>query len=49
MESISVPKLDDPLHPAWKQCNDTVMTWILNVLTQSIAQSVICLNTAKDI
>lgn len=32
-----------------KQCNTTIMIWILNSLSISIAQSVLWMNTAKDI
>jgi len=32
----------------WIKCNDMVMSWILNVLTKTIADSIICAKTARQ-
>lgn len=42
-----MPKTDDRIYDAWKQCNDTVIAWIFNVLSPTICQGVIWLNTTK--
>lgn len=38
--TIPVPKADDPMHVVWEQCNTMVLTWLLNMLSPPIAQSV---------
>ena len=47
--SIIAPAATDPLHPAWERCNTLIMSWLLNLLSQSIAQSVIYLDHASEI
>ena len=47
--SIIAPAATDPLHPAWERCNTLIMSWLLNSVSQSIAQSVIYLDHASEI
>jgi len=47
--SIPIPTLTDPLYPTWKRCNTIIMSWLLNSLSPSIAQSVIYLERATDV
>ncbi|KAI3515606.1 hypothetical protein L1887_14507 [Cichorium endivia] len=47
--SISQPTLTDPTYPDWYRANSMVISWILNSLHQSIAESVLFLQTAKEI
>ncbi|WVY95950.1 hypothetical protein V8G54_028101 [Vigna mungo] len=47
--TITVPKVEEPLYSAWEKCNTLFMSWLLNSVTPSIAQSVIFLECAIDI
>nr|KYP37213.1 hypothetical protein KK1_041603 [Cajanus cajan] len=47
--TIPVPKVEEPLYSAWERCYTLVMSWLLNSVTPSIAQSVIFLECAIDI
>ncbi|XP_022635066.1 uncharacterized protein LOC111241415 [Vigna radiata var. radiata] len=47
--SIPAPASTDSLFPQWERCNTLIMSWLLNSLSPSIAQSVIYLNRAIDI
>ncbi|WVZ04365.1 hypothetical protein V8G54_025171, partial [Vigna mungo] len=47
--TIPVPKVEEPIYSAWERCNTLVMSWLLNSVTPSIAQSVIFLECAIDI
>jgi len=47
--TIPIPKVEKPLYSAWERCNTLVMSWLLNSVTPSIAQSVIFLECAIDI
>ena len=47
--SIATPASTDPLYPAWERCNTMLMSWLLNSVSQSIAQSVIYLDHASEI
>ncbi|WVZ03263.1 hypothetical protein V8G54_024069 [Vigna mungo] len=38
--AIPIPETIDPLYPSWERCNALLMSWILNSLSPSIAQSV---------
>lgn len=46
-----IPKLefDSPYYSFWERCNDMVIAWITNSLSNDIANSVMCFDTAKDI
>jgi hypothetical protein len=39
----------DPSYRAWNRCNQLVSSWILNSVSESIAQSVVFLENAIDI
>ena len=47
--SIPIPSEADPLYPHWECCNTLLMSWLLNSLAPSIAQSVVFLEIAIDI
>nr|KYP33640.1 hypothetical protein KK1_045498 [Cajanus cajan] len=47
--SIPKPAFIDPFYPHWEYCNKLLMSWLLNSLSPSIAQSVIFFETAIDI
>ena len=47
--TILVPESTDPLFSAWERCNTLILSWLLNSLSQSIAQSVIYLDNAVDV
>ncbi|KAJ0026288.1 hypothetical protein Pint_07601 [Pistacia integerrima] len=36
-------------YASWKQCNDVILSWILNSLTQDLADSVIFSTTAQEV
>ena len=47
--SIPIPQLTDPIYSSWERCNVLLMSWLLNSLSPSIAQSVIFFEHAIDI
>ncbi|XP_074351759.1 uncharacterized protein LOC141690900 [Apium graveolens] len=47
--SIVKPPLDDATYKAWDRCNCMMISWILGVLDQDIARSVLYYTTARDI
>jgi len=47
--SIPVPTTKRALYPPWERCNNLIILWLLNSLSQSIAQSVIYFDHATDI
>jgi hypothetical protein len=47
--SIVVPDRFDNLYRAWEMSNNMVISWILNVVSSTIAQSIIWLNTTHEI
>ncbi|WVZ12767.1 hypothetical protein V8G54_017297 [Vigna mungo] len=47
--SIPASASTDSLFPQWEQCNTLIMSWLLNSLSPSIAQSVIYLDRAIGI
>jgi len=47
--SIPVPNTQSPLYPPSKHCNNLIISWLLNSVSQSIAQSVIYFDHATDI
>nr|KYP54541.1 Retrovirus-related Pol polyprotein from transposon TNT 1-94 [Cajanus cajan] len=47
--SIQRPAVDDPLHTAWKRCNNMVVSWLVHSVSPSIRQSVLWMDDAKDI
>ncbi|XP_057526306.1 uncharacterized protein LOC130805546 [Amaranthus tricolor] len=49
ISSNSQPSVTDLKFPQWKRCNDMVTSWILNVLSQDIAESVLYSDSAYDI
>ncbi|KAL5550091.1 hypothetical protein UlMin_000267 [Ulmus minor] len=46
--SISKPTIDEPSHNLWLQCNNMVMSWILNSLSKEIAESVMYIDNAVE-
>ena len=46
--SLPRPPLTSPDLKKWTKCNDMVMSWILNVLSKNIADSVIYAKTARQ-
>ena len=46
--TLAKPQPNSPDFKKWVKCNDMVMSWILNVLTKSIADSVIYTKTARQ-
>ncbi|WVZ16755.1 hypothetical protein V8G54_009737 [Vigna mungo] len=49
MRSILVPSPKDISYHSWEHCNTLIMSWLLNSLSSSIAQSVIFFDRAIDI
>ncbi|KAG5009956.1 hypothetical protein JHK82_018579 [Glycine max] len=46
--SIPIPSEIDPIYPHWERCNTLLMSWLLNSLSPSIAQSVVFFERAID-
>ncbi|GAU47169.1 hypothetical protein TSUD_28920 [Trifolium subterraneum] len=38
----------DPTYRAWNRCNDLVLSWIMNFVSESIAQSIVFMENAMD-
>ena len=47
--TIEAPNSTKSLFPTWQRANMLVVSWILKVVSQSIAQSIICMDSAFDI
>ncbi|XP_074347627.1 uncharacterized protein LOC141686492 [Apium graveolens] len=47
--SIEKPSVDDDAYKAWDICNSMLISWLLGVLDQSIARSVLYFKSARDI
>nr|KYP47946.1 hypothetical protein KK1_030433 [Cajanus cajan] len=47
--TIPIPVATDPIYSSWERCNTLLMSWLLNSLSPSIAQSVIFFDRAVDI
>nr|KYP65401.1 hypothetical protein KK1_011634 [Cajanus cajan] len=47
--TVPVPTATDPSFPSWERYNTLIMSWLLNSLSPSIAQSVIYFDRAIDI
>ncbi|CAN1775940.1 hypothetical protein LINPERHAP1_LOCUS13492, partial [Linum perenne] len=43
----SIPDLDDASYPAWNRCNFAVLSWMLNSVSDDIAQSLISYDKAS--
>ncbi|GAU41109.1 hypothetical protein TSUD_139780 [Trifolium subterraneum] len=44
----TIPPVLDPTYRAWNRCNDLVHSWILNSVSESIAQSIVFIEHAVD-
>lgn len=40
-DSIEVPSIIDPSYSAWERCNLLLHSWIMNYVSESIAQSIV--------
>jgi len=47
--SLQRPDPNSPNFKKWIKCNDMVMSWILNVLTKTIADNIIYAKSARQI
>jgi hypothetical protein len=47
--NIPVPDSDDLLHSAWERCNHLVQSWIINSLSEFVAQIVVFYDPALEI
>ncbi|XP_033510811.1 uncharacterized protein [Nicotiana tomentosiformis] len=47
--SCQKPVENSPLFAQWRRCNDMVITWMLNSLSNDIAESVIYSQTAEEL
>jgi len=47
--SIKALKKDEPLYDAWERSNMMVLPWIIKTLSQQIAESVVCVENARDL
>jgi len=47
--TIEAPNSTNSLFPTWQRANMLVVSWILKVVSQCIAQSIICMDNAFDI
>jgi len=47
--NIPIPNSDDLLRSAWERCNHLVQSWIINSLSESIAQTVVFYDFAMEI
>ena len=47
--SIIMPSNTDPLFAYWERCNTMVLSWLIRSVSNSIAQSVIWLDSAEEV
>lgn len=47
--TIPTPSEADAKHPAWQRCNDMVLSWIFNSLSQDLVNSVLYVETPSEI
>jgi len=47
--SMKTPTRDDPLYEAWERANVMVLSWIIRTLSPQIAESVIYIESARDL
>ncbi|XP_014522577.1 uncharacterized protein LOC106779060, partial [Vigna radiata var. radiata] len=48
-QTLSKPSTTDDLYPAWKRCNNMVVSWLVHSISPSIRQSILWMNQADDI
>ncbi|WVZ14716.1 hypothetical protein V8G54_012282 [Vigna mungo] len=48
-QTLSKPSTTDALYPAWKRCNNMVVSWLVHSVSPSIRQSILWMNQADDI
>ncbi|XP_058751321.1 uncharacterized protein LOC131624360 [Vicia villosa] len=47
--TLNRPDISDPNHVLWNRCNNMVMTWITNSIYKEIYESVLWIDSAKEI
>jgi len=47
--SIKTPLPNDPIYEAWERCNVMVLSWIMRVLSPDIAESVLYIDSTKEL
>nr|KYP37858.1 Retrovirus-related Pol polyprotein from transposon TNT 1-94 [Cajanus cajan] len=47
--SVPIPSPNDATYPPWERCNMLLMSWLINSVSPSIAQSIIYLDLAVDV
>jgi hypothetical protein len=45
--SLSQPSVDDPIFRNWTRCNNMVLSWIMNSVTEVIASSILYITNAE--
>jgi hypothetical protein len=45
--SLTKPAMDTPKYFAWDRCNNMVLSWILNSVSQEISSSIIYIESTK--
>ncbi|WVZ21680.1 hypothetical protein V8G54_009002 [Vigna mungo] len=45
-QTLSKPSTTDDLYPAWKRCNNMVVSWLVHSVSPSIRQSILWMNQA---
>lgn len=47
--AVSAPPIEHPDYEAWDRCNCMVKSWILRAISESIAESILYIDSAKEI
>lgn len=47
--TLIIPKADSTIQQAWTRCNDMILSWLLNSLSEEIAESFFYSQSAKDL
>lgn len=47
--TIEVPTASDPSYKAWSRCNMLIHSWIMNLVSESIAHSIVFLENSTDV
>jgi hypothetical protein len=46
--TLEKPVVETPEHFAWNRCNNMVLSWILNSISQEISSSIIYIESAQE-
>ncbi|KAK9287388.1 hypothetical protein L1049_015806 [Liquidambar formosana] len=48
-DSMTIPSIDSASYSSWRRCNDMVKSWLLNLVSAEISDSIIYASIAREI